>query len=444
MIFRLRDFIRDPYPIWHLRRFLAESETWPAARLAAWRREKLQRTIRQALTRVPYYRDLAQEAGLRAEALQDFSDLAAFPFLTRTRIAEQFARLRADDAAAHRPQESATSGSTGTSMRFLLDRHANILEFAALWRVLNWAGYRFGQRYANLHGRVIPGDRLFEYDWRLNCLHLSSFNFKKENIRLYNERLRRFRPVLIKAYPSSIALFAQWLEEEKIEAYAPCAILTSSETLLDHQREILARVFRCPIHNFYGQNERAALISTCPAGRYHIHEEYSHVEILNPRGEPAAPGEAGEIVTTSFHNLAMPLIRYRTRDLAIPAATPCPCGRPYRCVEKVIGRIEDLVVTPDGRYVGRMDAAFKYSRGIRLSQIVQREAASMTVKIVRGAEYGPEDEAVLLREIRARVGAAIRIDLEYVDQIPVGANGKIKFVISSVAPQYQLNQDISA
>lgn len=431
MIFRLRDFIRYPLAIRRFRRLLEESQYWPLEGRSAWVRERLRRTLEHAVDQVPYYRRvLGPVRGLLEDACERM-DLSPLPMLGRADVRREFDGLRADRSEQYDAVESHTSGSTGTSMRFLLDRGTNILEFASLWRVLNWAGYRFGNRFASLHGRVTRRDRLFEHDRRTRCLYLSSFNFRRENIRLYLERLAAFRPVLLKAYPSSIDLLARWVRADGGTDYRPPAIVTSSETLLDHQREAVRSVFGCPIYDFYGQNERAALISTCEHGRYHIHEEYSFVEIVKEDGRPAAPGETGEIVTTSLHNRAMPLIRYRTGDRAIAGDdTRCRCGRTYRTVERVIGRIEDIVVTPDGRHVGRLDAAFKYSPGIRLSQIVQETPDALDVRIVRAEGYGRRDEAILMRELRNRLGEVIDIHLRYVDSISPGENGKMKFVVS--------------
>jgi phenylacetate-CoA ligase len=190
---------------------------------------------------------------------------------------------------------------------------------------------------------------------------------------------------------------------------------------------MIQETLTAPLFDFYNQNERAALISSCRHGRYHIHEEYSFVEHV----ADAAQKHGAEIVATTFHNMAMPLIRYRTGDLAMPAeSTPCACGRGYRGLAAIQGRMEDVVVTPDGRHVGRLDAAFKYSPGIRLSRIVQRTAEEIRVDIVKAAAYSPRDGEVLERELRARLGDAIGIRFNFVDTIPPGPNGKIKFVVS--------------
>lgn len=434
MNFRLRDFVGHPLEILRFRRFLESSQWWSRERLEAWGLARLRRIVAHALANVPYYGRVARERGFRAEHVRSFEDLALFPILDRDDVVRHHDALVARNARRFEPLPGETSGSTGTPMRFLLDRHTNVLEFASLWRVLSWAGYRFGDRFVSMSGRLLPSGRLWQYDWRLNCLHVSTFDLRRENTREVADRIARFRPRLVKGYPSSISLLARWIVEDGIPAHRPHAVLCGSETLLDHQRATIERAFRCAVHDFYGQNERAALVSTCPRGTRHVHLEYSHVEVLDARGVPAVEGDAGEVVTTGFHNLAMPLIRYRTRDLAVRAAGACRCTRVHTPIERIVGRIEDVVVTPDGRHVGRLDAALKHARGILVSQVVQTTRDAITVRIVRTPEWTPAEEPGLVRHLRDRLGSAIAIGFEYVDRIEPGPNGKIKFVVSKVAP----------
>ncbi|HLE56975.1 MAG TPA: hypothetical protein VJB15_07830, partial [Rhodothermia bacterium] len=179
------------------------------------------------------------------------------------------------------------------------------------------------------------------------------------------------------------------------------------------------------------QNERAVLISTCERGTYHVHEEYSFPEFVDAANQGSGNGGTKAIVATTLHNFAMPLIRYQTNDLAsLHDDVPCGCGRTYKTVSKIIGRIEDIVLTPDGRYVGRLDAAFKYSPGIRLSQVVQETVDEITVRLVKADSFRERDVDTIEKELRNRVGDDIRIRFEFVDSILPGKNGKLKFVVS--------------
>ena len=432
MIFRLREFVVYPLAIRRFHTMLLEAERWPTERRRGWVQERLDATLRHAVRNVPYYKRTLGAYQPRFNEMVDRLDLSELPCITKETIRQHAAELRADDAHRYRPTPVRTSGSTGTPTEFLVDRHTSVAHFASLWRVLNWAGYHFGDRFADMTGEVLANDALFHFDARLNCLRLSSFNFKKENVPLYHERLRKFRPGLIKGYPSALALFCRWTRELGVEPYRPRAVLTCAESVLDHQRAVIEETFGCPMFDFYAQNERAALISTCEKGRYHVHEEYAHVELVPTSDDFRPPSPAAEIVTTTFHSFAMPLIRYRLGDLAEPDDDgPCACGRAYRRVRRITGRVVDVVVTPDGRHVGGLAAAFLDAPGIRVSQVVQETVDEIRVDVVRAQTYTPRDGESVLRELRTRLGGALRIRLNFVDSIAPGRNGKIQFIVST-------------
>lgn len=433
MIFRLRDYITRPHQIWSAHRWLDQTQWWTPERRRAWQQERLERLLDHAVKNVPWYRQTLGPHASRFGEMIDRLDLSELPVLTKETVRTQFAALQAENAESYRLSTTETSGSTGTPTTFLVDGESNVNQFASVWRVLNWAGYSFGQRYADMTGYLPRNDGLAAYDWRTNCLHLSSFNFKKEHMPEYVRRLNSFRPSLVKGYPSALYLFCRWLSELGVQ-YRPRAVLTCAESLLDHQRELFREVLGCPVYDFYNQNERGALISTCELGTYHIHEEYALTELV-----PLPGTSQRSIVATNFHNFVMPLIRYQTDDLAdLPGAAPpgdpaCACGRSYRTVNRIIGRIEDVVVTPDGRHVGRLDAAFKYSPGIRMSQVVQDRTEEIRVRLVRASSFATSDVEILEHELRARLGPSIGISYEYVDEILPGKNGKVKFMVSNLA-----------
>jgi phenylacetate-CoA ligase len=433
MIFRLRDFVFAPIAIKKFHHLLQTAQYDQPEKRRSWIQQHLDQTLWHAVTNVEYYRQTLSPYKSRFKHMIDRLDLNELPFLTKETIRNHYRELCADNYQQYRPSDTHTSGSTGTPTRFLLDSRSNVSHFASIWRVLNWTGYRFGDRFADMTGYIIKNDKLFKYDWRLNCVHFSSFNFKKEYIPLYIGQLEKFKPVLIKAYPSALDLFCRWLHDLGTQGYRPKAVLTCAETLLDHQKFVIADILRCPVYDFYNQNERAALISTCEHGRYHIHEEYSFVEILNAE----KPSETvGPIVTTTFHNYAMPLIRYQTNDLAaIDRDGLCQCKRMYKTVDKIIGRIEDIVITPDGRYVGRLDAAFKYSPGILMSQIIQKTIDEIRVRLVKASSFTQRDIDKVEDGLRARLGDTIKINYDFVESIQPGRNGKVQFVVSAVGKE---------
>ncbi|MFN7976273.1 MAG: hypothetical protein U0166_28725 [Acidobacteriota bacterium] len=434
MEFRLRDFWY-PVSIVRMRRLLEASQWWDEEKIAAFQKERLRIVVEHAVASVPYWRDLFARLRLKPADVAGPGDLAKLPVLTKDTVRERRAELEASDLRRHGPRLVHTSGSTGTPLAFYIDKPTNVLEFATLWRHWGWHGYRFGDRFADMRGRTIADPSGIEHDFRLRSLNVSSFDLTPEKARRYAEAMRGFRPVMVRGYPSSLHVFCGWMDRDI--GVRPRSVITSSETLLDHQRAAIARVFGCPVRDYYGQVERVAWIGECERGRYHVGSEYGIVEVLGDDDRPIAEG-TGRLVGTTLWNLAMPLLRYETRDLVTVARSgDCACGRKLPTVERIWGRIEDIVVTPDGRHVGRLDAAFKLSTGIRLAQIVQDDPSAIEVRIVPAAGFGDDDVRVLERELRLRLGDAIAIRHEIVADLERTAGGKIKFVVSRLPREIQ-------
>lgn len=126
------------------------------------------------------------------------------------------------------------------------------------------------------------------------------------------------------------------------------------------------------------------------------------------------------------------MIRYDIGDIATLGGNNCQCGRAFPTVEKIDGRIESYITTPDGRQLGRLDFLFKTTSRIEEAQLVQDTLDHVAVKVVRCDNYTPEDEVKLRNNLRAYLGDQIRIDLDYVKEIPREANGKFRQIVSHV------------
>ena len=439
MKFRLVDYALHPFAIKHRHDALLESQYWAPARRREWVQEHLERTLRHAVKNVPYYRRTLAPYESRFNDMIDRLDLSGLPALSKQEVRVHFGELCADGISDVERNLVRTSGTTGTPTRFLMDQESNLNQFASLWRVLNWAGYRFGNRFVDF--KADPGRRFpASYDARQNCIVFPLEHIKKENVPLYVRAIRMFRPVLIKAYPQTLNLVCHWMEELGLDSLPARRVICCAETLRDHHRATIEKVMQCPVYDFYAQNERAALISTCEKGRYHVHEEYSFVESAGERGDRSGPGKSVEVVTTTFHNLAMPLIRYQTGDLVtLGDGAPCECGRTYRTVGRIDGRLQDMIVAPDGRYLGSLEHAFFDAPGVQMSQIVQETTAGIEVKIVRAEDFVSEDLERVEARLRRMVGDEMDIEISLVDSIPPGQNGKIPFIISK--PGSQAAQD---
>lgn len=323
-----------------------------------------------------------------------------------------------------------TSGTSGSPLSLVQSLGAVIREEAFLQRQLHWTGWRPGQKRAWIRGDIVcpaepPDGRYWCHDWFGRVLMMSSYHLSNATIGAYIEALERHDPVLIHAYPSSIALLAAWLERGG-RCYGGSSlrgVLTSSETLEPQVRAAVERSFGVRVFDWYGQAERVAAIGTCERGNYHVLTDYGGVELLE--------GEDGlcELVGTTLNNPAMPLKRYRTGDRVLPGTgRPCACGRVFPTVEAVIGRQERSITLPDGRVVTRLDRVFQgLDAHLLEGQVLYRSDGSFSLRVVTAPGFGAADEAALLAAFRLRVpNVAVRV--EPVAAIARGPNGKFEFI----------------
>ncbi len=194
---------------------------------------------------------------------------------------------------------------------------------------------------------------------------------------------------------------------------------------------LIFQAFGCQFINTYGMSELVTAASECEYGRLHIWPEAGVAEILSDTEDIQLPmGETGRIICTGLLNTDMPLIRYEVGDRGTLDTGACNCKRNMQAFLKIEGRIDDVLITPDGRSVGRLDPVFKTDLDIREAQIVQESFDIVRLRFVPGPHFNNYDE--LVQRLQQRLGS-MHVILEPVDKIPRGANGKFKAVISKVS-----------
>ena len=335
---------------------------------------------------------------------------------------------------------SVTSGSTGRPMTFHRSLEQDSWFWAQRFRIWRWAGYRPGAPYLTVNLNPRLGWKKKLQDRLFRCAYLT-FNADNLDARRIVDVLRRRRIPHLTGFSSSLFVLAQHMLREGIEAPSVVGVTATGDTLFAPYREAIETAFGTRPLDYYGAGgEGVHLASQCPASgsRYHVLPENAVLELLDDAG-PVAPGETGRIVVTQLHNDAMPLVRYELGDLAV-AATPearCPCGRSLPLLERLEGRVPDLVAVSDGTFLVPhfFVVLFKGLQDIHRYQIRQREIDQLRAVLV-GHEGGrrSEVEAVVRREVSAATRGLIVPEIEWVDEIPLSGAGKRRLVISEVSP----------
>ena len=147
-------------------------------------------------------------------------------------------------------------------------------------------------------------------------------------------------------------------------------IVTDSEGLSNEEKLEVEKAFNCPVYQTYGLSEVGMVAVQCKYGHYHIFSDRCYVEIIDARGNILEDGRAGEIVVTDLYSLDAPFIRYKTGDMGILEHRKCKCGWKSPYIKELYGRIEDYVVTKDGRKVTRLVILQTRKRNYRM-QLIQ-------------------------------------------------------------------------
>ena len=411
---------------------------------------KLKRLLQHAYEYVPHYQKQFKKLGLSPEDINEPESFRQFPLLIKDDIRNNFSALKAGNTKHF--VKDCTSGSMGTPLTFLKERSTSGHFLAAKYRGHRWHNIDIGDREIKFWGLPIdqkPKWREHIKDFILNRTLFVTFDISQETPLQYFKACQRIKPKYIYGYASSLYRFARLLKAEKIDASTLNlkGVISTSEVLYEFEREVIEPVFGCRVINEYGACEAGVMAFECPEGNMHVTVENVYLEILKEDGQPAMPGESGEIVVTELNNYAMPFIRYKIDDLAtsIDEDEKCKCGRGLPLIGEIVGRALDTVVTPSEKllhahvfnYIIR--SAISHGADIREFKIIQKDKHNLLIKIVTPQELSPEHRSYISNQIISFMGESININFEQVENIPMEKSGKFRFFVSEITA-FEKNQ----
>jgi phenylacetate-CoA ligase len=389
----------------------------------------LSRMVAFAARSVPYYRDLFARLDLRPEQIASTRDLPRLPVLTRFDLQENLAALQ----PAHLPPgdrlwgHARSSGTTGVPTTVMMSARSIAFFGALKQREFRW--FRFdpmrtfaairkssdlplkpsGEPIGEGETATAPAwpyvGAVFETGPFVGFSQLSSLSSKAD-------WLLQHRP----AYQLSRAGNLEHLAFEFQERPRPDflrGLQSISEHLTPSMRARMEGVLGAPVHQNYGLNEIGICAGRCPeGGRFHVHAEFCHVEIVDDAGRPCPPGGRGRLLVTGLRNPAMPLLRYDTGDLAEASEGPCPCGRTLPAFGAILGRSRRFALCPPGTLhrVEAIDSAIDHLPPVLLClvrqyQLHQFKDESFELRVVATKPL-PEAFFSLMREAWDNAGAA--------------------------------------
>lgn len=395
-------------------------ETLPRNELDALQTKKLRDTIERA-ARSPFYSKLFREHGLSADSVKSVDDIRRFPFTTKAdlRVSYPFGLLTCpkDDIV----RMHCTSGTTGNPADVLYNQHdleswANLIA-----RSMFAAGTRRSDVFQNMSGYGLFTGGLGFQDGaeRLGCMTIpAAAGNSKRQIKLMMD----FGTTCAHSVPSYLGrLHAVFLEngldprkDTKLKRLFIGAEPHSEETRLRIQE-----LFGAKAYNSFGMTEMngpgVAFECEFQCGM-HLWEDCYLIEIVNPDTlEPVSEGEFGEMVLTTLDRQAMPIIRYRTRDLTRIIPEPCKCGRTDRRIDRMKGRTDDMfIIKGCNVFPIQVEKILMHFNEIDNDYLIELTSTEQGDKMTVKAELKPDlftDDFPQLEALKHRIAAELHDEI---------------------------------
>jgi phenylacetate-CoA ligase len=400
-----------------------EIERRSRAAMTRWQSARLREQVRHAAAHSPFYRRKLKAAGVKPALIRTLADLPRLPFTTKDELKEnQAARPPWGDVLAVPLADvmrvHLTSATTGRPLAFLDTRE----DWHGFYHSYARSLYAYGVRKTDMvmaafsYGPWIGYWSGFYAAQDLGCLVLPVGGLSTDQ-RL--DALLNYPVTVLGCTPSYALFLAEHAAKKGIDLAKDTKIRITWHTgepgaSIPATKARIEAAFGARAYDLPGLTEIAAWGFECDAraGLTHVHEDYCYPEVLDEQDRPVGPGGRGELVFTSLYRRAMPLLRYRTRDIVQVADRKCPCGRTLVAFEGgVLARLDDMKkVRGIIVYPRRIEEIVRPHAAVDEFQIVFRRLAGLDEIVVR---IDPSPSLALAERdgLRARLEESLRTGL---------------------------------
>ncbi|HEV2440607.1 MAG TPA: phenylacetate--CoA ligase [bacterium] len=428
------------------------AETMARAELEVLQRTRLAGLVARVYARVPFYREAFDRAGVRPEQIRSLDDLRRLPFTRKTDLRDHYPFGLFAVPLEQVVRVHASSGTTGKPTVVGYTR-ADLGVWAEVCaRCLAASGARPGDVFHNAYGYgLFTGGLGMHYGAELlglTVVPVSGGNTERQLLLIQD-----FHPRVIACTPSYMLTLADAAAARGIDARSLTlrSAVLGAEPWTEAMRRQIERVLPVKAVNIYGLSEviGPGVSNECVEAQRgsHVFEDHFLVEAVDPSsGEPVRLGEVGELVFSTLTKEALPVVRYRTGDLASLDAAPCVCGRTHVRMSLVVGRTDDmLIVRGINVFPSQVEAVVVQFAELspHYEVIVTRDRTldSLEVRVeVAPAAGSPgilEQDAAAAEALRQRVaerlrgvlGIAAGVTLKAPGTLPRSEGGKLRRVI---------------
>jgi len=396
----------------------ASIETIKPANLRGLQLRRLKETVSRAALS-PFYGQRLAQAGVSADQINHLDDIRRIPFTTkdelRARGREMLTVPLTEIVRLH-----ASSGTTGQATVIYYTRQDLEAWADLVARSMYMTGVRPGDVFQNMMGYgLFTGGLGFHYGGeRLGALTIPA---GAGNSTRQLQLMQQFGSTVIHIIPSFALYLLNTFAKHGLDPRdLPLRLaFIGAEPHSEDMRRRIEAAYGLKAYNSYGLSEMngPGVAFECPEQNgLHVWEDAFLLEVVQPQTlEPVGPGEVGELVFTNLTRQGMPLLRYRTRDLASYDDSPCACGRSFRRLSRIQGRSDDmLIVKGVNIFPLQIDQVLMAMPEVGSHYLVEvtREDFSdlMHVKVEVQANFFQEDLKYLTR-LQKRITEALKSEL---------------------------------
>lgn len=418
---------------------LEQTQWWPSERVREAQLLQIRLLARHAFSHVSLQRDRMNGCGFDPFADFGWDEFTQLPPMTRSEL--QRAGLSAGTPAlkGHGTVSPTTgSGSTGMPVTFLTTDVAQRMWAALTLRDHLWHRRDFAEKLCVVRNRST--DSAFP-DWGVPAIAMTAtgtaatFPIEEATARQVQWLIEQ-RPGYLLTFPTNLEAMLRHCAARGIRIPSLREARTVAESLPPNLRALCREVWGVPLTDAYSAREAGYIALQCPAAaHYHVQSESVLVEVLRVDGSACMPGEQGRVVLTVLNNFATPLLRYEVGDIAVPGA-PCACGRELPVLERVVGRVRNMMTLPGGeRRFPTFDSKFYSDLGpVTQYQIVQKTPQRLELHVVAPRALTADEEHAITRRLLDRLRHEFEVQIVRREAIPRGPGGKYEEFMSEVPP----------
>ena len=407
---------------------------------------RVRAAVSHAFRHVPHYRDIRRRLGLEPERFRTADDLARLPVVERADLRRDPERFVSDTARRPALLHLRSTGSTGMPVSVFYDAAALLQNAAHAERDRAARAVVVGRRHGyrqTLIGSPGGGVEASLRYLEARALLPSRLTIRTQVLSIHDpledtvRRLDAFRPDVIQTHGSYLALLFTWLSVRRLPRHhRPAAAVYGGDDVPEPVRRLIEHEFGVAVFGAYQAIEALRIGFECAAhSGLHLNEDLYPVRVVRPDGQPARPGEAGEVLVSNLVSRGTVLLNYRLGDRAFRMPGTCECGRTLPRLGGLVGRQDDFITLPSGRLVHPMALGlplFDYPE-LWQYQVVQRDLTHLEVRIVGSPTLARETlRADILREWPRELGPEVSVDIRFVEGLEAGPHGKVRRVVSHV------------